>query len=321
MTLQTQKQSEVKEPQYLVRDDYYAMQPQEPISYLIENLITNASVNVFYGEPGSKKTYSLLSMAVAVANGKDWLGLKTKQSSVLFIDEESGELRFSRRLNESIKGESCDPNGKIKYISLAGFKLDDNKCLNSLKREIIDHQIQLVVIDALAEVMDGDENSKKDVQPVMAGLRKIADLTNCAFIIIHHSNKGGTYRGSSAIKAACDVMVQVESEPNQNVIDFNVEKNRDGVFSGFSAQSNWIDDKFFLTQFENNDRVNPKEKYILEYLFLHGESTVADIIKDITICKPEVAKKSLYNLKNNKKIIRTNPETGNYNAKYKLMDS
>ena len=76
---------------YALRNDTYAIQPQPPIDYLIVDLITNSSLNVFYGEAGSKKTYSALSMAVAVSHGIDWLGFTTKKAPVLIIDEESGE--------------------------------------------------------------------------------------------------------------------------------------------------------------------------------------------------------------------------------------
>lgn len=320
MTLQDQKElTKVKSVPYIIRDDYHAMKPQEPINYLIENLITNASVNVFYGEPGSKKTYSLLSMAVAVANGKDWLGFKTKKSSVLFIDEESGEKRFSRRLNETIQGEDCQPNGNIKYISLGGFKLDRDICVQTLKKEIENNKIRLVIIDALAEIMDGDENSKKDVQPIMAALRKIADNTNCSIILIHHSNKGGGYRGSSVIKAASDLMIQVVSLPDKDIIDFYIDKNRDGKFPNFSAKACWNNDKFKLSHYENQEKLSPKEQYIINYLFTHGESYTNDIIKDVTICKPDQLRKSIFPLVKKNKIYCVNPNEKTNGAIYALV--
>ena len=46
-------------PRYIVRDAAFAMGPQPPLDWLIDTLISRGSVNLIYGEPGSKKTYSI----------------------------------------------------------------------------------------------------------------------------------------------------------------------------------------------------------------------------------------------------------------------
>ena len=185
-------------------------------------------------------------MAVAVANGKEWLGFTTKKSPVLIIDEESGEKRFARRLNETMRGADCLATGQIYYISLAGFKLDKKEDIKTIESEIIRTESKLVIFDALADIMDGDENSKKDVQPVMNALRKIADNTDSSIILIHHSNKSGGYRGSTAIKASSDLMVQVTSDFDDSVVTFKTEKNRDGTYISWSAEATWDNDKFYF---------------------------------------------------------------------------
>ena len=80
---------------YVIRDASYALAPLPPIEWIIDQLISEGSVNLFYGEPGSKKTYSLLSLGVCVALGKSWLRFDTSQQDVLIIDEESGERRLA----------------------------------------------------------------------------------------------------------------------------------------------------------------------------------------------------------------------------------
>jgi hypothetical protein len=301
---------------YTIRSDTDAVQPQPPIDYIITDLITNSSLNVFYGEAGSKKTYSTLNMAVAVANGKDWLGFITKKVPVLFIDEESGEKRFSRRLNETMKGSQCNASGQIYYTCLAGFKLDKKEDISLLESVIRGIGARLVIFDALADIMDGDENSKRDVQPVMNALRKIADNTDSAVILIHHSGKSGSYRGSSAIKASADVMIKVESDTD--IINFKTEKNRDGSHIAWSAKATWEDDTFSLVKTINTLKTSGREEFVLEYLFLHGESAINSIIENPIGCSKDGARKAIYTLVDKGKIIRTNPEDGNKLAKYDL---
>jgi hypothetical protein len=304
---------------YALRNDSDAMKPQPPIDYIIVDLITNSSLNVFYGEAGSKKTYSAISMAIAVANGKDWLGFSTKKSPVLIIDEESGEKRLSRRLNEVMRGADCEASGQLFYISLAGFKLDRKEDVKTIESEINRTEAKLVIFDALADIMDGDENSKKDVQPVMNALRKIADNTDSAIILIHHSNKSGGYRGSSAIKASSDLMVQVASDLDESVITFKTEKNRDGTYISWSAEATWDDDLFYLESTSPINKNNGREEYIITYLSENGESLISDIIENPVGYSKQGIRKTIYALAKNGQIVRSNPETGNKNAKYKIV--
>jgi len=308
------------ENNYAVRNDAYAIQPQPPIDYIIGELITNSSLNVFYGEAGSKKTYSALSMAVAVANGKDWLGFTTKQSPVLIIDEESGEKRLSRRLNETMKGMDCLSSGQLYFISLAGFKLDKKEDVRTIESEINKFGAKLVIFDALADIMDGDENSKKDVQPVMNNLRKIADNTDSSIILIHHANKGGGYRGSTAIKASSDLMIQVSSDLDDSVINFKTEKNRDGSYISWSAEASWEDDIFYLQQTSPAQKSSSREEYVMTFLRENGESSVAEIIKNPIGCTVQGARKAVFALAKTGDIVRTNPQDKTKTAIYKIME-
>ena len=308
------------ENNYALRNDTYAEQPQPPIDYLISDLITNSSLNIFYGEAGSKKTYSALHMAIAVANGKEWLGFTTKKSPVLIIDEESGEKRLGRRLNEAMKGLECSSTGQLYYISLAGFKLDKREDIRTIESEINNTGAKLVIFDALADIMDGDENSKKDVQPIMNNLRKIADNTDCSILLIHHANKGGGYRGSSAIKASSDLMIQVTSDLDDSVVNFKTEKNRDGSYISWSAEALWDEDIFRMEQTSPVKRSSSREEYVLNYLRENGESTVAAICENAIGCTKTGAKKAIYVLAKLGEIVRTNPEEGNKSAKYKYIE-
>jgi len=296
---------------YILRDAVFAMQPQPPISYVVDKLITNSSVNVFYGEPGSKKTYSALSLAVCVANGKPWLGFETNKSPVLIIDEESGERRFTRRLGEAIRGELCDESSPIYFVSLAGFKLDDDNDPILVRALIEQTGAKLVIFDALADLMDGDENDKQYVQPVFNRLRKFAEDTDSANLVIHHSNKQGGYRGSSAIKGSVDLMVQVTSESGSNIINFVSEKNRDGDRAVWAAAAVWENDSFMLRQsFASMERPLAKShQYVVDYLTDHGPSSLTDIMNAADVCTANTARQAVYGLVSIGRIRRTNPSS------------
>jgi predicted ATP-dependent serine protease len=279
-----QKQPQ-KKSRFRLHDAGEALQPQPPQEWIIENLITAGSVNIFEGHPGAKKTWALFDMAVCVALGKKWLDFETTQGTVLIIDEESGNRRLSRRMGDVFRGHLVHKDKimpPIKWTSLDGINLGNKGHINDLGELIQTVNARLVIIDALIDVMPGvDENSAKETQPIFANLRYLVENYGVTIIVIHHLNKGGNTRGSTQIIGAVDLIIQVESKDGNNLIKFTTTKERDIARQTFHAQSNFSQDQFWLVSRDApEDRVifNASETHILKYLYKHGESEKQKII-------------------------------------------
>jgi len=310
-------------PRYTRRDAKYAMQPQPPAQPIVEGLIYAGDLILPYGEAGSKKTYAFgCSLAVCVAAGKNWLHFNTNRTKVLILDEESGERRLSRRLAESIRGELADDSIDLDYISLANFKLDDPVDVALVQMEIVNSGAGLVIIDALADIMDGDENSKQDTQPVFSALRKIADTTNAAIIIIHHSNRAGGYRGSSAIKGAVDLMIEVRSEDGSKFINFKTVKERDIERLSWSAEAIWTDDQFYLRSVENREKTtfSKSENYVIRYLKENLSANMDAIMNHADSCTDVAAKRAVYALADRGIVARVDGGGRGSKAVYALTE-
>ena len=257
-----------------------ALKPQSPIIWILDQIFSVGTVCLFVGNPGSKKTYSLLDLSICIAIGKPWLGYKTKQGAVLIIDEESGKRRLDKRLGDIMRAHSANENTELFYVTLARFDLrsiDDATTVESLIKETKAH---FVVIDAFVDVMPGgDENAVKEIQPVMMNLRSIADKTQSAIVVIHHTNKQGNYRGSSALLGAVDTLIKVDSKPGSDHIEFKMEKNRDGEPLEFRAIAKFEQEKFLLVLTENQpkSRFSPSQIHVLKYYNDHGNCSLRDI--------------------------------------------
>jgi hypothetical protein len=304
-----------------------------PLEFLIgddrNGLITKGSVNLLVGEGGSKKTWAALDLAVCVAMGKNWLDFPTRQTSVLIVDEESGERRLKRRLYETLNGHLVkrEDAAPIAFTSLALLDMRQPDDVTALQMAIRESCAGLVIIDALADIMPGaDENAVKDVQPIFMNLRRVAEVTQAAIILIHHSNKQNGYRGSTAIKGAVDLMLMVESAPKSPYITFNAEKARDIEPKQFTAAASWVQDppQFYLSTTEVNPKqhINKGQKYVLRYLKERGNSMIDDIIDSPDTCQPATARTAVYNLADSGHVRRTNSGTGRgVKAEYDLTDS
>ena len=303
-----------------------ALREQEPTEWIVERLFSAGSVSLVVGEGGSKKTWAMLDMTVCVAQGVDWLGFMTQQAPVLFIDEESGPRRLARRLGQVLRGYGAGAETPISYVTLAGFNfLQIETDVNELQALIMGTEAKLVVIDALADVMlGGDENSVRDVQPVFHRLRQVAEVTGAAIVVIHHSNKTGGYRGSSAMHGAVDLMLKMDSRTGENYIAFDVEKARDVEPHKFAAAANWGDDMFNLTvasAIQSTDRYSKSERYVLRYLEEHGDSDMAAIKSHADSCSEESARRAVYSLADKGQVERKDTGGPGARAVYGLLDS
>ncbi len=305
-----------------------ALTPQPPIDWIVDGLISAGSVNIFYGEGGSKKTWALLDMAVCVATGDQWLNFKTTKNHVLLIDEESGKRRILRRLGDVLRGHNADHNTEIFTISLAGFDLGQVDWIGELTNQINMTNSKLVIIDALADVMPGrDENLVKDVQPIFLALRKIAEDTQAAIILIHHANKGKQdYRGSTAIKGAIDLLLQIESEPQNTLINFKTIKARDTEPLSFAASAQFMTinpQMFWListTAPKKNKTYTKAQTYVLTYLLKNCTCTIDDIKinADPAICSARTAQNATGDLMSVGLVERGNLGGQGIKATYQL---
>lgn len=277
-----------------------ALKEQPPIDWIVKDFIAPGSLVMFAGEPGSKKTWALLDMAVCVALGEPWLEHNTKQGVVLIVDEESGTRRLHRRIGQAIKGHPPLREPQLVYTSLNAFNMAQPDDINTLQVLIAGQGAQLVIIDTLADIMPGkDENAVKDVQPVFLALRRIAELTSCAIVLIHHTGKAGGYRGSSAMAGAVDLLVEVSSTDGKPFINFKTTKERDIERVKFAARLDINDDRAYLVaadMLETVDRLPDGQRYVLQYLKDNGASKIEDITAGADICSPTTARKEIYRL-------------------------
>jgi len=277
--------------------------PQPPLEWVVDGLLLPASVAIFAGHPGSKKTWSLLHLSCCVAAGVDWLGHKTKQTPVLIVDEESGKRRLFDRTGKIARGLGLGSPLPIYSTVMAGFDLRDDEYIEKLKPIIMKNNIGLVIIDALADIAPGaDENLVKDMLPLMKKLRQLAEELGVVIVLIHHNTKSGNsaYRGSSAIAGGVALLLSVQSEEGESLVKFEIVKSWDAEPGKFYAEAKWdaLDDSFKLvaTTQDISGPLTKAETIVLTYVGDNGTATVSDIKANVTGCTPSTARHALYQL-------------------------
>lgn len=207
----------------------------DEISYVVDGIIPEYSLCLFYGTPGSLKTMLIMDMAMCIANNENWLpgrdlsAFEVKQVNILWIDMDNGQIRLNQRVKALAKGHRLpSTQSKFKYISFPDppFVANETKSINLLIDEIKAFNAGFVVIDNLLSISgDIDENSPK-MRGIMLGLRTVIEKAGPSMVVIHHTTKNEeNYRGHSSIGQYSDLMIRTERD--NNLVKLSATKERD----------------------------------------------------------------------------------------------
>jgi hypothetical protein len=179
-----------------------------PPVYLVEGLIPEHKVVTFFAEGGSVKTWSALALAIAVASGEPWLGkYRVKRGKVLYLDYEDGPYEVSRRVHLLSGGQDVPDLGYL-YGGPQLNQVDD--LWKTLGAKVKAEGISLVVADSLGAGMPGDAD--ENTTAFAAGMKIAGRFTEagCGVLFVHHANKNGGMRGTSAARDQSDVVFKFE---------------------------------------------------------------------------------------------------------------
>ena len=181
--------------------DFMATRIQEP-PQLIEGVLHQGAKLVVGGGSKSFKTWTLLALALAIAYGLRWLGVKCSRSKVLYCNFELSGFSIQRRLEALAKALriTLEP-GWMEVWNLRGYSASHDILLPGITGHIADKCYGLVILDPIYKLYgDGtDENSARDVGSLMRSIERMTVDTGAAVAYGAHFAKG-----SASQKAAID---------------------------------------------------------------------------------------------------------------------
>ena len=184
---------------------------------LIEGFVPSGGVMVLAGAPGTGKSFTALSWAAAIAEGKPWFGQQTLQAPVVYVLGE-GYRRFGKRAKAwaSVNGGHTPDNVHFVDGLTQGINLKDADSVQQLIAMLAYVQPGLVIFDTLSVLSRLDsENDNSEVAQVMANVNKIVQATGATAMVIHHTTKStGSVRGASAFVGNADTVVVAAKEKN-----------------------------------------------------------------------------------------------------------
>lgn len=201
-------------------------------SWLIDQLITEGALVGLYGPPGEGKTFLALDWALSIAHGERWLETAVLQGPVLYIAAEGGRS-IGKRVAAWMQSRGVETVGTAFFL-LESLQLRNLADVGRLTTALEELEItpRLIVADTLARCfVGGEENSAKDMGDFVEGLEWIRRTTGAAVMVLHHTakprnKKRGNHveRGSNALRAAADVMIEVSRGDDGTITVINTKQ-------------------------------------------------------------------------------------------------
>lgn len=224
------------------------------VNYLVYGAIGAGDIGMIYGDAAAGKTYLAIDLAVCLAAGVPWMGrwqVPGPCKVLYFISE--GRKKFFRRILAAVNGMGArgyDVNSVYQLVNSNLIVCTEVPQLfaSDAERHATNYvdfwrdqgspKTDIIFIDTLHRAsVGGDENSSRDAGIVVDTITAMQAEMGCAAISVHHANKGGGYRGSTAYRGNVDFVFKVEGthrEPRKLEIDKMRDGEQDGPEEGRS---------------------------------------------------------------------------------------
>ena len=196
------------------KDSFDALELQgenvEPPTWIVREVLPTG-LAILCAPSKIGKSWMMLQLGLAVAEGKEFLDFKTEKNGVLYYALEDSKSRIKDRLNKMLKGKKAPSD--LRFVIQADTV--DSGLLEKIKEELKEFpNIRLVIIDTLQKVRGKvvkNESVYSGDYREMGALKEFADKQKICLLFVHHLRKladdsdvFNMISGSTALMGAAD---------------------------------------------------------------------------------------------------------------------
>ena len=201
-------------------DDMPPLKPE-----LIEGILRQGHKMLLVSSSKAGKTFALIELAVAIAEGRRWLGFRCKQGRVLYLNMELDEASFDDRVKKVYKALDLMSTNleNIDIVHLRGQIEKLTKLVPQINRTIKGNNYAAVILDPTYKLGIGDENAAEQVTMFCNSIDKIAN-TGASVIYAHHHSKGAQGAKASMDRASGSGVFARDADALLDMIELRIPK-------------------------------------------------------------------------------------------------
>lgn len=159
---------------------------------LIEGILRQGHKMLIAGPSKAGKSYALIELCCAIAEGRKWLGWQCAQGKVMYVNLELDRASCLHRFRDIYQAMGWEPRciGNIDIWNLRGKSVPMDKLAPKLIRRALKKNYIAIVIDPIYKIITGDENSADQMAAFCNQFDKVCTELGAAVIYCHHHSKG-----------------------------------------------------------------------------------------------------------------------------------
>ena len=195
---------------------------------LIEGILRQGHKMLLVSSSKAGKTFALIELAVAIAEGRRWFGFRCKQGRVLYLNMELDEASFDDRVIKVYdKLEITNKNlNNIDIVHLRGQIEKLEKLIPQITRTMKAKEYAAVILDPTYKLGIGDENAADSVTNFCNAIDRIANA-GASVVYAHHHSKGAQGSKASMDRASGSGVFARDADALLDMIELRIPKERE----------------------------------------------------------------------------------------------
>lgn len=196
--------------------------PQE----LIERVIRRGSKLLVTGASKSGKSFLFIELALAIATGGAWCGMRCAKGKVLYVNLEIQEPQFMNRVYEVMRETGMSGNeipDNFHISNMRGKVSDIESLVEALLQTPNADTYDLVLIDPTYKVQSGSENNAEAITEFCGQLDVLVEGLGCTVAYSHHHSKGGQQNKNAEDRASGSGVFARDADAIIDMIELDYE--------------------------------------------------------------------------------------------------
>jgi len=159
---------------------------------LIKGVLRQGHKMLISGPSKAGKSFALIELCIAIAEGKRWLAWPCTKGPVLYVNLELDRASCLHRFRDVYSTLGIRPSAlnNIDIWNLRGKAVPMDKLAPKLIRRAQKRGYMAIIIDPIYKVITGDENSADQMAKFCNQFDLVCTELGCAVIYCHHHSKG-----------------------------------------------------------------------------------------------------------------------------------
>lgn len=199
--------------------------PLAPV--LIDNVLRRGHKMLIAGPSKAGKSFALMEMCIAIAEGIPWFGFNCERGKVLYINMELDRPSAYKRFKDIYRGMGIRPDhvDNIHIWNMRGHSIPMDKLTPKLIRRAQKEKFDAVIIDPIYKVLTGSENDAEQMAKFTNNFDKVAAELGTSVIYCHHHSKGAQGGKSSMDRSSGSGVFARDPDAILDLIELEVTDN------------------------------------------------------------------------------------------------